>query len=156
MAYSWTTGKAPGLPWLQSFVDAIFGKWSLMLGLIFCYRELFLYSNRRKRTIIRRTFIVYDFKWRFKICHKDYNVDVDKDETFWWKTFKSFDARLIVIFKFISDVYYEIWMIWWVIRGQLGIDNVSLEMKLIVMGKCDVFIEVDWLLLGGVRIYIYI
>ena len=28
-------------------------------------------------------------------------------------------------------------------------------MKLIVMGRCDAYIEVDWLLFGGVRIYCF-
>ena len=61
----------------------------------------------------------------------------------------------MVIFKFVSDVYYEIQIIWWVINGQLGVDNVSLEMKLIVMGRCDVLYR-DGLSISWWYVYSYI
>ena len=42
------------------------------------------------------------------------------------------------------------------IIGQLGVDNVVIEMKLIAIGRCGFYAEVDWLLFGDAIIYYFV
>ena len=37
----------------------------------------------------------------------------------------------------------QIWIICWMIIGQLGVDNVKIEMKLIAIGRCDFWVDVN-------------